>query len=119
MRIKTEFQIYPKKHRSGRVSFLVNAGTVGGKRHLPAFETREAAEHLAEARRKGVKLGRPEGTTLDRDVFLQKHRDILRHLKSGQSVRNTAKITAKGISTVQRVKREHGKSPSSISLATR
>jgi DNA invertase Pin-like site-specific DNA recombinase len=59
---------------------------------------------LAEARRKGVKLGRPEGTTLDREVFLQKHKDIIRHLKSGQSVRNTAKITGKGVSTVQRVK---------------
>lgn len=59
---------------------------------------------LAEARRKGVKLGRPEGTTLAPDIFLQKHKDILRHLKAGQSVRNTAKITGKGASTVQRVK---------------
>lgn len=59
---------------------------------------------LAEARRKGVKLGRPEGTTLDREVFLQKHKDIVRHLKSGQSVRNTAKISGKGVSTVQRIK---------------
>jgi len=59
---------------------------------------------LAEARRKGVKLGRPEGTKLEREAFLQKHRDILRQLKAGQSVRNAAKITGKGISTVQRVK---------------
>lgn len=59
---------------------------------------------LAEARRKGVKLGRPEGTTLAPEMFLQKHRDILRHLKAGQSVRNTAKITGKGVSTVQRIK---------------
>lgn len=59
---------------------------------------------LAEARRKGVKLGRPEGTTLAPGIFLQKHKDILRHLKAGQSVRNTAKITGKGASTVQRVK---------------
>jgi len=59
---------------------------------------------LDEARRKGVKLGRPFGTTLDRDVFLQKHRDVLRQLKAGQSVRNAAKITGKGASTVQRVK---------------
>jgi DNA invertase Pin-like site-specific DNA recombinase len=58
---------------------------------------------LAEARRKGVKLGRPEGTTPDREVFLQKHKDIVRHLNSGQSVRNTAKISGNGISTVQRV----------------
>ena len=59
---------------------------------------------LAEARRKGVKLGRPKGTTLDRKVFLQKHNDVLRQLKAGQSVRNAAKITGRGVSTVQRVK---------------
>ena len=59
---------------------------------------------LREARRKGVKLGRPKGTTLDRKVFLQKHKDVLRQLKAGQSVRNAAKITGRGVSTVQRVK---------------
>ena len=59
---------------------------------------------LAEAKRKGTKLGRPKGTTLDRETFLRKHKDILRLLKSAQSVRNAAKITGKGISTVQRVK---------------
>ena len=59
---------------------------------------------LAEAKRKGVKLGRPAGTKLRPDVFAEKHRDILRLLKSGQSVRNTAKISSKGVSTVQRVK---------------
>ncbi len=60
---------------------------------------------LAEARRKGVTLGRPRGTGVDSKVFLQKHRDILRQLKAGHSVRNTAKITGKGVSTVQRAKR--------------
>ncbi len=59
---------------------------------------------LREARRKGVKLGRPKGTTLDRKIFLQKHKDVLRQLKAGQSVRNAAKITGRGVSTVQRVK---------------
>ncbi|MEI9898704.1 MAG: hypothetical protein WDN28_33810 [Chthoniobacter sp.] len=59
---------------------------------------------LAEARRKGVKLGRPVGTTLDRDTFLQKHKDIVRYLKAGQSVRHTAKLSGKGFSTVVRVK---------------
>jgi DNA invertase Pin-like site-specific DNA recombinase len=59
---------------------------------------------LSEARRKGVKLGRPKGTTLDRKVFLRKHKDVLRQLKAGQSVRNAAKITGRGVSTVQRVK---------------
>lgn len=59
---------------------------------------------LAQARRKGVRLGRPEGTTLPKAEFLAKHKDILRQLKDGQSVRNAAKITGKGASTVQRVK---------------
>ena len=59
---------------------------------------------LAEARRKGVKLGRPEGTTLDTATLLAKHRDIVRLLKDGQSIRNAAKISGKGPSTVQRVK---------------
>lgn len=59
---------------------------------------------LAEARRKGVRLGRPKGTTLDRATFLQKHKDVQRLLKAGQSVRNTAKIAGKGASTVQRIK---------------
>lgn len=59
---------------------------------------------LAEARRKGVTLGRPKGSTLSREVFLRAHKDIVRLVKEGQSVRNTAKITGKGGSTVQRVK---------------
>lgn len=59
---------------------------------------------LEEAKRKGVKLGRPEGSTLDAADLLKKHADIVRLLKSGQSVRNAAKITGKGASTVQRVK---------------
>jgi DNA invertase Pin-like site-specific DNA recombinase len=58
---------------------------------------------LEEAKRKGRKLGRPEGTTLKRSDFLAKHPDIIRLLKAGQSVRNAAKITGKGCSTVQRV----------------
>lgn len=62
------------------------------------------ASGLAEARRKGVRLGRPSGSSIPRETFLQKHKDIVRQLKSGQSVRNAAKITDKGISTVQRVK---------------
>jgi DNA invertase Pin-like site-specific DNA recombinase len=59
---------------------------------------------LAEAKRKGVKLGRPEGTGLEAADLLAKHKDVVKLLKAGQSVRNTAKITGKGGSTVQRVK---------------
>lgn len=59
---------------------------------------------LAEARRKGHRLGRPPGSVVDREGFLGKHRDVIRQLRAGQSIRNTAKITGKGASTVQRVK---------------
>jgi len=58
---------------------------------------------LAEARRKGVKLGRPKGTGLEVAELLAKHKDVVKALKAGQSIRNTAKITGKGGSTVQRV----------------
>jgi len=59
---------------------------------------------LAEARRKGRKLGRPAGSGLASAALLEKHRDVVKLLKAGQSVRNAAKIAEKGASTVQRVK---------------
>jgi len=59
---------------------------------------------LAEARRKGKVLGRPKGSTVSQNIWLETHRDILRQLRAGQSIRNAAKITGKGVSTVQRVK---------------
>ena len=59
---------------------------------------------LAEARRKGVTLGRPKGSGTSTRAFLAKHGDVTKLLKDGHSIRNVAKITRKGISTVQRVK---------------
>lgn len=59
---------------------------------------------LAKARREGKTLGRPKGSTLKQADFLANHKDVARHLRAGQSIRNTAKITGKGVSTVQRVK---------------
>lgn len=59
---------------------------------------------LAEARRKGVKLGRPKGTSLSRRELVAKHRDVCRRLREGHSIRNTAAICRKSTSTVQKVK---------------
>jgi len=59
---------------------------------------------LAEAKRKGTVLGRPKGSCMQNAAFLERHRDIVRCLRAGQSIRNCAKITEKGASTVQRVK---------------
>ena len=58
---------------------------------------------LAEAVRNGKQLGRPVGSVLAPAEFLRKHRDVVRLLKGGQSIRNAAKIAGKGVSTVQRV----------------
>jgi len=63
---------------------------------------------LAQAKRNGVKLGRPVGSSISIEMFLKKHSDIVRLLKDDQSVRNTGKITGKGFSTVQRVKAAMG-----------
>lgn len=59
---------------------------------------------LSEAKKKGVKLGRPAGTTTSTSEFLKKHKEIVRLLATHQSIRNAAKISGKGISTVQKVK---------------
>jgi DNA invertase Pin-like site-specific DNA recombinase len=62
---------------------------------------------LAHAKKHGTKsgraIGRPTGTTLETADFLAKHKDVVKLLKSGQSIRNAAKISNKGGSTVQRV----------------
>ena len=80
-------------------SFLAEAG----RSEREALKKR-IASGVAEARRRGIKLGRPKGTVLEAAAFLSKHRDIVKLLKSKQSIRNAAKISDKGISTVQRVK---------------
>lgn len=59
---------------------------------------------LEQARTKGRRLGRPKGTGLSTVDFLSKHKDVCKRLKEGHSIRNAAKITGKGVSTVQRVK---------------
>lgn len=37
-------------------------------------------------------------------MYSRNHKDVVKHLRAGQSIRNTAKITGKSVSTVQRVK---------------
>jgi DNA invertase Pin-like site-specific DNA recombinase len=74
---------------------------------------------LAEARRKGVKLGRPRGSTVSREAFFKQHSDVVRQIIGGQSVRNSAKITGKSVSTVQRVKRKLAGRPKGRKLERR
>lgn len=60
---------------------------------------------LAEARRKGVTLGRPVGSSLESAEIIARHPNIARHLRAGHSIRHTAAITGKATGTVQAVKR--------------
>lgn len=59
---------------------------------------------LDEARRQEKKIGRPIGTKEERAVFLQKYEAVSRQLRTGLSVRKTAKLCAVAINTVCKVK---------------
>jgi len=55
---------------------------------------------------RGGKLGRKVGSIKTTEQKREEHRDIISYLKRGYSIRNVAKLTNKGISTVQRIKAE-------------
>ena len=61
---------------------------------------------LEKAKKNGAVFGRPVGKFYSREEFLKKHNDIVQHLNQGATIRKTAEITKKGVSTVQRVKKE-------------
>ena len=57
--------------------------------------------------RDGGKLGKPKGAGIKtKDQMAPEYKSVIKHLKTGQSVRNTSKITGVSPSTVQRVKKE-------------
>ena len=51
-------------------------------------------------------MGRKIGSTKSKEKKQEEYAKVIKLLKSGQSVRNTAKLCGVGISTVQRVKKE-------------
>lgn len=55
---------------------------------------------------RGGKLGRKVGSTKSMEQKKEQYKDIISYLKKGYSIRNVAKLTGKGISTVQRIKAE-------------
>ena len=55
---------------------------------------------------KGGKLGRPAGSTKSQDKKREEYREDNNLLNKGYAIRDVAKLTGKGISTVQRVKKE-------------
>lgn len=55
---------------------------------------------------RGGKLGRRVGSVKTIEKKKEEYHDIISYLKRGYSIRNVAKLTGKGISTVQRIKSE-------------
>lgn len=72
------------------------------------MELRHTKHRLDSGRAKyiaaGGRLGRKPDTKLTKEAFLQKHKEILKHLKQGQSVRTIMKLTSKSCGTIQKVK---------------
>lgn len=58
------------------------------------------------AKAKGVKMGRKEGSTKTKKQKEEEYAKVIKCLKNGVSVRNTAKLCDVSTSTVQRVKKE-------------
>ena len=57
--------------------------------------------------RDGGRLGKPKGAGVKtKDQLALEYKSVIRNLRSGQSIRNTAKITGVSVSTVQRVKKD-------------
>lgn len=55
---------------------------------------------------RGGKLGRKVGSVKSSAQKKEEYREVILYLKKGYSIRNIAKLTGKGISTVQRIKQE-------------
>lgn len=55
---------------------------------------------------KGGKVGRKKGSVKTMEQRAEEYRDIITYLKKGYSIRVTAKLTSRSISTVQRVKKD-------------
>lgn len=58
------------------------------------------AKHIAN----GGRVGRKPETKLTKEQFLEKHKDVIKFLRQGQSVRNVMKLTTKSSGTVMKAK---------------
>jgi len=72
------------------------------------MELRQTKQRLNSGRAKyiaaGGRLGRKPDSKLTKADFLHKHKDIVKYLKQGQSVRAIMKLTSKSSGTIQKVK---------------
>ena len=55
---------------------------------------------------KGGRLGRKKGSIKTVNQKREEYREVIEYLKKGYTIRDVAKLCGKGVSTVQRVKKE-------------
>lgn len=63
---------------------------------------------IAIAKAQNKYTGRVKGSVESDDTFLRKHREVVKNLKKGTSIRDVAKICSVSASTVQKVKNKIG-----------
>lgn len=56
-------------------------------------------------RKNGGKVGRKEGFKKDTETLLAEHKDVVKLLKQGYSIRKTMKLTDKSSGTIQKIKK--------------
>lgn len=56
----------------------------------------------------GGKVGRKVGYRKPKEVMEDEYREVIRHLKKGTTIRDTAKLTGHCVRTVQKIKKEFG-----------
>jgi DNA invertase Pin-like site-specific DNA recombinase len=56
-------------------------------------------------RKNGGKVGRKEGFKKDNETLLTEHKDVVKLLKQGYSIRKTMKLTDKSSGTIQKIKK--------------
>ena len=67
-----------------------------------SFQLQSGRERYIE---KGGKLGRKVGSVKTEEQMKAEYREVISLLRKGYSIRDVAKLSGKGVSTVQRVKR--------------
>ena len=66
-------------------------------------------EGIAIAKAKGIYKGRVKGSVETDEEVLAKYKNVIKYLKRGQSLRNTAKLSEVSLGTVQKVKKIYAK----------
>ncbi len=94
--------------KNGEINPIAQAMTHMGAT-FANMELKQTVTRLASGRAKYIRdggvLGRKVGSTESTKTILEKHKDVVKFLKQGQSVRNTMKLTGKSSGTVQKVKK--------------